>query len=137
MPRSPDMASLHGVHKALLNAEQAGRTGGALYVKDDACAYRAVDDFPDERFRAHLSQMIAAGGALYFFVVEEREALADADRLALVAQREAAELRRRLEGLDAHLGRRREEEGGVRRAGRGLGRRGHGARRGSAGVATV
>lgn len=73
MPRSPDMASLHGVHKALLNAEQAGRTGGALYVKDDACAYRAVDDFPDERFRAHLSQMIAAGGALYFFVVEERD----------------------------------------------------------------
>ena len=67
------MASLHGVHKALLNAEQSGQTGGALYVKGDECVYRAVDDFPDERFRAQLGELVRAGGPLYFFVVEERD----------------------------------------------------------------
>ncbi len=38
----------------------------------------------------------------YFFLFDDLEDLADADRLVLVAESEAAELRERLEGLDAH-----------------------------------
>lgn len=67
-----DASKLHGIFKALLNGRHERGSGGALYVKDELCAYRFPQEFP-ESFRGALSDLIEEDGGEHFFVVEERE----------------------------------------------------------------